>query len=255
MLSFLEIFTGIGTTDEAGLFIPTADLVGMEAGEITDTGATLEAKIAYGLLNGLYYALAEKTPLGFENSAKLDPSGAGINRFTEGITINFVRLIDLRDGSVGPVPLPISGENQGRGGLTLADCWQDCEKLGEEDATPGAGLLIPDSWIAAYGGWIPGTVDLDARSYFAGLMIALCDSLPVRTGAIASAITRKTNTSTVRVTGLSIPTEYYQAENPTSGVLSTDLPFLRLMRETFSIEWEIQTDPIAQTFEINVRAL
>jgi hypothetical protein len=255
MLTNLEIFTEAGTTVEAGVFIPTLDLMGMATDEITGAGELLEGKLAYAFLNGLHQAIQTTTPLGFPDSVKLDPSGVGPSLFTEGVTLNIIRLLDLRANTVSLLPLPVAGANAGQGKLTLADCWGASEKLAGGASTPGAGVLIPDSFISNFGGEIPSTVDSDARSYFAALMVGMVNSLSARTSAYASAIARKTNPLTIRGTGISVLDSYWQGDGPTSGLIEADLPYIRLIRETLTIEYELVLNPDNQTFEISVRTL
>ena len=74
----------------------------------------------------------------------------------------------------------------------------------------------------------------------------------LRTSSVASAITNRTNLLSDRLAGLAIPTAYYDASNPTSGILAANTPHLRLIQQTLSIEVEVQSFPLDQTQEVRV---
>ena len=128
MIEHLQILTGAGAASNDGIFIPVTDIAGMTGAEISETGITLECKLAYGFLNAIYAATALITPVGLPEPEKSDPSGAGANLFTESITIKTQRLQDLRDNSISLQTLPSTGSYMGQGGLTLEDIWPNAEK-------------------------------------------------------------------------------------------------------------------------------
>jgi hypothetical protein len=117
----------------------------------------------------------------------------------------------------------------------------------------GAGVIIPHAWIESYGGAIPANVANDAREWFAALLWGMASSLTVRTTTVSSSTTFRTNLVTNRVTGTTIPAEWYDDTNPKAKLTTADLPFVRLIQERIRIDYEILRNPLAQTFEINVR--
>jgi hypothetical protein len=248
----LEIFVTSGNTASAGVFIPLSDLLGMTTVELETTGTTLEGHLAYAFLNALHSGLKDSGSLGFPEISKLAPTGAGENRFSEGVTLNIQRLIDLRTGNIGLIPLPTTGENAGLGAVLLVDIWPNCELLLAGISTGEPGVLISHNWITAWGGTIPSVLANDARSWISAFIVALVHSLQRRTTAIPSAITRKTDTTAIRVTGSAVPQEFYDATNPLAGILETDLPYLRLIRESLTVEYEMVVNPANQTLEIYI---
>lgn len=252
MISNLQILTAVGTAAAAGLFIPTTDIAGMTGGEIANTGATLEGKLAYGFLNGFFSAVNTVNPLGFGGSDKTNPTGTGDNTYVEGIDTVILRLIDLRTGEISLPPLPLAGNFAGQGKLLLTDCWPNCQFLNTGEANPGAGLIIPNGWIGNYGGDIPATVDDDAREWFGALILALAATLTTRTTTVNSAVTFTQNLANNRVTGALIPITWYDDTNPVAQLTAADLPFIRLTQERIRIDYELITDPINQTFDVNI---
>lgn len=252
MLDSLEVFASSGNTITTGVFIPLEDLPGMTSLELSSAGTTLEGHLTYAFLNALFSGLKTTNPLGFPEASKLAPSGAGENRFSEGVTITLQRLIDIRTNSLITIPLPAIGDNSGQGGLLLVDIWPNSNLLLAGDSTGEAGVLIPHSWITAWGGEIPSVLANDVRAWFSAFVVALTHSVQRRTTAIPSAITRKTDTTAIRVTGGSVPQEFYDSTNPLTGIVEADLPYLRLIRESFTIEYEMIVNPSNQTLEINV---
>jgi hypothetical protein len=248
----LQILTTAGTATAAGVFVPVTDIAGMSSGEITDTGATLEGKLAYGFLNSFFSAISTVNPLGFEDSDKTNPTGTGDNTYIEGIETVIQRLIDLRTGEISLPPLPLAGNFAGQGKLLLTDCWPNCEFIAAEGESAGAGVIIPNDWVSNYGGDIPATVDDDGREWFGALILALASTLTVRTATVNSAVTFAQNLVTNRVTGALIPATWYNDTNPQARLTAADLPFVRLTQERIRIDYELITNPIVQTFEVNI---
>lgn len=255
MLQNIQILTGATTANADGVFIPVADIAGLSGAEISETGATLEGKLAYGFLNGLFSALGLVAPLGFAEFDKTSPAGTGDNLYTEGVEITFQRLIDLRTGQVGLPTLPDKGTHLGQGKLLLTDVWENCALIADGAMSSGAGVIVPNAWIESYGGAIPANVASDAREWFAALLFGMANTLTVRTATVNSAVTFRTILATNRVTGAAIPTEWYDDTNPKADLTAADLPFVRVIQERVRIEYEILTNPLAQTFEINVRTV
>jgi hypothetical protein len=252
MIENLQILTTAGTVTAAGVFVPVTDIAGMTTGEITDTGATLEGKLAYGFLNNFFAAITTVLPLGFGESDKSAPAGIEDNIYTEGIETVILRLIDLRTGEIALPPLPFTGNFAGQGKLLLSDCWPNCELVAMGENTDGAGVIIPHSWVGAYGGTIPADVDEDARAWWTALILALAETLPVRTTTVSSGVTFAQNLATNRVTGVPIPATWFAEANSMAQLTAADLPYVRLTQERIRIDYELKANPIAQTFEVNI---
>lgn len=248
----LEIFPTTGTASSDGIFLPLTDLVGMVAGDLSETGVLLEGKLTYAFLNSLFDTIALLTPLALPSPEKGDPVGTGTEKYTESITLRIQRFLDLRTNTTYLPTLPNTGSYAGQGGLTIADIWPGAAKVAAAGETGEAGVLIPDSWVSGYGGAIPSTVDSDSRSWVAAFINAVDHTIAVRSTTVASSITRKTDPNTIRPLGVAIPADFYDATNPTSGIAAADLPYLRLVQESITIDYELLTDSDAQTFEVNV---
>ena len=253
--SFFDTSVNAGSSNgiTQGIFIPFSVLAGLESSELaTLDEQTKEGKVIYGLLNSLYTALATPPPLGITSVAKSNPSGTATNRSTEAIGLTFQWVQDLSTNSFYPPPLPSIGINAGLGGMALETIFPGCQKTTNEGAIPGAGIVISAADIAIYGGAHPSSVSSDARDWIAGLFGLLVTNAALRTTSTASAITAKTNPLTTRVTGLQIPSVWYDATAPISGLLATDIPHLRIIQDAFTITYEYENDPLAQTFEVRV---
>jgi len=236
----------------AGVFIPVADLAGLTQAELSQTGATREGKVIYGLLNSVYAGLAEIASLGLVNLTKSDPSGTGVNRFTESISLSVQWLLDLSSRSFSSIPRPSIGAEAGKGKVTLADIWPDAEIILPEGAISGPGVLLADSLLTTYGASELTVTTDDARDWIGALFAAMVANATVRTATVASGITTRTNPLTIRGTGATIPASWFDATNPVTGILAADVPHLRVFQETYSIEYELETNPDTQTLEIRV---
>jgi hypothetical protein len=238
-----------------GVFIPVADLAGLTQAELSETGATREGKVIYGLLNSIYAGLAEIASLGLVNLTKSDPSGTGVNRFTESISLSVQWLLDLSSRSFSSIPLPITGSESGKGKVALEDIWPDAEIVTAEGSISGPGVLLADSLLTTYGASeLTATTD-DARDWIGALFAVIIANATVRTSTVASAITTRTNPLTIRGTGVTIPASWFDATNPVTGILAADVLHLRVFQETYSVEYELQTNPETQTVEIRVATL
>ncbi|QHV00008.1 hypothetical protein [Synechocystis sp. CACIAM 05] len=236
----------------AGVFIPLADLPGMALAELSTTGATLDSHQVYSLLNSIYSALAQVPSLGIINLVKSAPVGTGPDKFTEGVGLTLQFLLNLQAGTLTTIPLATIGSEAGIGAVYLADIWPDCEKVAAEGAISGAGFLIPDSWIENYGATAIASVETDARRWIGALMAGIISSISPRTTTLSTAIITRTNPATLRMTGFAIPAGWYDATNPITGIASTDISKLRVVQETYLIEYEMAVNPDTQTLEVNI---
>ncbi len=233
-----------------GVFIPIANLQGITAGELANnqTDILWEGKIIYGLVNQLFARLTGLSPLGIVSITKGSPSGTGTNRFTE--TVSFITqfIQDYSTRTFYPVPLPPSTV----GKASIADIFPNASLVTDGGAISGAGILFPHSLANTYGAVTPSSVSVDSRDWIFAIMHAAIVESTLRTSSVASAITNRTNLLNNRVAGLAIPTTYYDASNPTSGILAANTPHLRLIQETLSLEYEVESFPLDQTQEIRV---
>jgi hypothetical protein len=248
-----DAYTEAGTATNAGVFIPVADLPGLTEAELATTGTELEGNLIYGILNALYTTLAPMTTLGIVSLAKGNPSGTGTNRFTESIGFGFQRVINFSAGTVGPLPLPTIGTEAGRGSVQIADVFPSAEIVAQSGAISGAGVVVPDTLITPYGGQAKATTEEDSRDWIGAIMAAIASGVTVRSSTVASAISSRTLPAGIRPTGVAIPPTWYDATNPITGISSASLPYVRVIQETITIEYEILIDPENQTVSLSNR--
>lgn len=246
------VVAGGGNGVIGGTYIPLADLPGMALAELSTTGTALDSHQTYSLLNSIYSAVANLNSLGIVNLSKTSPVGTGPNLFTEGVGLTMQYLLDLQAGTMGTIPLATIGTEAGMGAVYLSDIWPYCEKVSAEGEIDGAGILIPDSWIAGYGGGNIAAVDEDCRGWIGALMRGLLANLSVRSSTTATAIITRTNPNGIRMTGFAIPASWYDATNPLTGITSADLGHVRIVQESYLVEYEMAVNPESQTLEINV---
>lgn len=246
------VTAGLDNGVNAGIFIPVADLAGLTQAELTETGTTREGKVIYGILNTLYSALAPIASLGLVGLTKSEPSGTGTNRYTETISLSMQWLINLSSHSVSSVPLPTIGTEAGKGAVSAEDIWPNCALSVADGSISGAGIVVKNSSLADYGGLALTTTADDARQTLAALFAGIIATCTLRTSTVASAITTKTNPLTTRGTGVTIPAAWYDPTNPVTGLTQADIPMVRIFQDSYSLTYELETNPDQQTVEIRV---
>lgn len=233
----------------AGVFIPVADLPGISDGEfaVNQSAILKEGKAIYGLSNAIYSGLSALSALTGLTITKGNPSGTGVNRFTESFTLVFQWLTNFSTRNFDPVPL----NNNELGKVTIANIFPTAELIQAEGEIPEEGLLIPFSITNTYGGDLPVNTTTDARDWIYAVFLAMVAESTLRTTSVESAITNRSNLLTQRVAGLLIPANYYGSE-PITGLLAADLPHSRIFTDTLLIEYEVETNPQTQTVEVKV---
>jgi hypothetical protein len=259
MSSFVTFYPQSVAADEsngvvAGVFIPVTDLPGIATGEFATNQSDIlkEGKAVYGLVNALYSKLSALSPLGIANLTKSNPSGTGPNTFTESLSFTFQWIQDLSTRTFYPVPLPTIGSNSGVGKVAIETVFPNATLVTANGAIPGEGMLFTHTMANKYGAVTPANKSNDARDWIYSIFLAAIAESTLRTSTTASAITNRTNLLTNRVTGATIPAAWYDATNPTSGILSADIPTLRIIQDALSLEYEVETNPETQTVEVKV---
>jgi hypothetical protein len=248
-----NVFAGSGTASNAGIFIPLADLPGLSQSELATTGSTLEANLVYAMLNALYSAMAPMTILGIANLNKSQPAGTGTGRFSEAIGFAYQRLINFKLGTVGAIPIAVTGTEAGMGSLTIEDIFPGAAIVSQGGAITGAGIVVPSSLVSDYGASTINNIDDDARAWVGALLPAIAAGVTVRSATVESAITSRTLISGIRSTGVSIPAAWYDAANPLTNISAADLPWLRVIQDQVTIEYEMAIDADTQTLSLSVR--
>lgn len=248
-----DVYTQSGTATNAGIFIPLVDLPGLSQSELATTGNTLEANLVYAMLNALYSAMAPMTILGIVNLNKSQPSGTGTGRFSESVGFAYQRLVNYKMGTVGVIPLPTFGSEAGRGKIQADDVFPSAAVATQGGNIPGSGIVVPHSLVSDYGGGSLGSVTADARAWIGALQMAIAAGVTVRSATVESAITSRTLISGIRSTGVSIPAAWYDAANPLTNISAADLPWLRVIQDQVTIEYEMAIDADTQTLSLSVR--
>lgn len=221
-----------------GVFIPYASIQGIGSTEFANTQSQIlkECKAVYGIANAMVTKLALIPASVGITVKKSNPTGTGLNRFKETVTMTFEWLNDLTNHSVNPVPLNATND----GLVSIANIFANTSLVEDGDAIPGIGLLFPNSIANQYGATSPVNVNNDARDWLYALFLAMVANIPVRSTSVQSAITSVTNLLTTRLTGITIPATYYGTA-PTTGIDGDNLAPFRLLSESLLIEYEVQT--------------
>lgn len=245
----LEYFDAAGNAVADGVFIPVANLPGVQAAELAagEPANTKESKVALALLNAISANLPASV-IGL-TLAKGSPTGAGADVLNLPYTCSWQRLINLSSDGVDVVPVPTTGANTGVGGVNLTTIFAGAVKVAAGGAVAGAGVVIPSANLDAYSPISHADINpaADSREWLMGQLDALASNITRRAAGVASAVVTATTGS---LGSAAIPAAYYAATDPTSGIASADLPKLGLI--TRSNAWSIQVtlNQSTQAFEV-----
>jgi hypothetical protein len=246
MISF-EQFDAAGTATDAGLFIPVADLPGVDAAELDGTTAGSD-KAVLALLNVFYNTLS---PTAFDklgiSVAKPNPTGQGSDLIAQNYSMVVDYLVDHEAQAIEMIPVPTTGTQDGVGAIALADLFPTAAAVAAAGATT-AGIVIPNDELAGYGAPLAASIPADARGYLSSLYHYIVGEADVRSADTASAITAKTRGA---ATGFTPPPAWTQATNPVSGIAAADLIKRSFFRTTLSITVQLLLDQETQTFDVN----
>lgn len=248
-----------------GIYIPIADLPGMTAEELATTEAAnrKEGKTVFSLIQKIHSYLFVNTgtlslTTSISNPSVVSPSLIAV---TYNLAVNYLTNVALGTNSM--IPPASVGVYSGIGDISLRDIFPNCIKVASTSNTAdasgigaaGAGVLISSADLATYGflNDVPGStistlnITSDNRYAIAAIYQAICDgNVGVRSTTNASGIT-KVNISNATVT--SIPTSYYSASNPVSGISSSNLDHLSITSRTYSVTFELVL--LMEVLEIN----
>jgi len=248
----VQYLSAPGNSAQAGLFIPADNLHGVGAGELNSgNSALLEAKFLYGFFNSLLAAYTANPPLGLISFTK-SVSDGGTNIFRESVALTFQWVLDYKENSVYPLPIPTAGTYNGVGALSCQDVWPDSELIVLGGGCPGEGVVIYHSLATEYGGTIPASETADARDWIFGAALGIVAGATLRSSTVASAVRTATSFSRQRLTGATFPDTYAAAANPLTDLSASDLPHLRLIQEAVSLEMELEVNTQTQTLEVRV---
>jgi hypothetical protein len=248
----IEYFDGIGAVVAAGVFIPVADLPGLEGAELAAAAADKESKVALALINQIYETLS---PTAFDKlgwaTSKGTPAPVGVDLINQSYSFTATYVTDLGAGTVGQIPVPGSGDNADVGKFGLVDIFANATKIAAAANTTGAGIVITGADVEAYGAaYADLTIGAgeDNRDWIAALLNHMAVDATLRTASVASAITTASRGTPV---GVAPAPALTAASNPTSGLAAADLPKVILSSITYGLTVQLSLDQATQSFDVN----
>lgn len=248
-----------------GIYIPIADLPGMDAAELATSVSENEkqGKTIYSITLAVNNYLSANTNTLGESMTVANPIVVGTDLLKQSYSLVVDYLVDVSQGLVQMIPTPTSGVYLGIGDFSLTDVFPTIFTVPSTDNTAdasgigaaGAGVLISTDDLDTYGffndvlGSDITTINItaDNRYALASIFQSICDgNVAVRTTSIASGITA---ISISDASTQAIPTTYTQATNPLSGISDDDRDHVSFSRRTYTITFELSTVPA--NFEIN----
>ena len=239
------------------LFIPVADLPGVNAAELAagESTANKEAKAILGLWNQLFNIASPAAfgRLGLTVTKSTPAGGGSADLVNLTFSSTAQRLVNLASNSIAVVPVPTAGANSGVGDFALTDIFPGAAKVAAAAATGGAGVAIPWTLIEAFGGAAYAGADIaagnDNRMELFALLESIANGATPRAADAESAIITRTLSAPASAT---IPVNYYQAADPVAGVVQADLAKLGLLSRTTALTIQVALNQTTQVFEVNV---
>lgn len=253
------------TLDFVGLYIPLADLPGMDAIELatSESENRKQGKVVYSIVQAIYEYLSVNTSVLSLVSRIGNPTIVSSTVITLNYTLTTDYLVNVSSGKNTMIPVPPSGVYSGIGEASLRDIFPNCFKVTSTNNTTdasgidaaGAGVLVSSADLATYGFFndvedstiTTLNITADNRYAIASIMQCICDgNVNIRSSSTASGITA---TSIASATVVTIPATYYANTNPLTGILSVNLDHLSITRRAYSITFELNLEP--SVLEIN----
>jgi hypothetical protein len=182
------------------------------------------------------------------------PNTASVN-YTYGLTLQLHEILGS-GGSLAPLPVPSAGANSGVGEIAFTDIFPNAVKVSAA-ADPGeSGVLIETASVEAFGGPSHAALTLSADSrMLLGCMfryLAVSDDLPLRSGAVASAVTTK---GAPNFSSFILPTAATAATDPTTELLAANLPRTVLIQQAASLTFNLTASAPAPTLELELNSV
>jgi hypothetical protein len=250
-------FNAAGTSTNAGIFIPIADLPGVTSSELNpaNSAPSTQANAVFGLLKQVYSVISPSSfaALGYSVGNSEAKPGVGLTTRTYSLTAQY--LSDLNALSVAPIPVPGSGSNSGVGKFSITDVFPSAALVAASGSVSGAGIVIETSPLNNYGAPLQASLNpvsgQDNRNWFAALFNWMTDGgLTARVpGTTTSAITAA-NRSTP--SAASLPVNATASSNPTTGITSSQLNSIVVNSITYTISIETIDNQSSDSFSVNV---
>ena len=256
----LEYFDAAGTATADGVFIPIANLPGLDAVELAaaEPIETKESKVLLALLNQIYDTISPTafSALGLTMSKSTPTGGGAADLVNLSFGSTWQKLVNLDTDTVSAIPVPTAGANVGLGDFGVADIFAGAAKVDAAEAVAGAGVVINTSGLTPYSSLSHADLTVaageDNRGWFMALVDHMATDTNVRSAAIATGITAATRGN---VGAQVIPADFTAATDPTTGISSTDLPKLGLITRTLSWTIQVALNQATQLFEVNAVTL
>lgn len=248
-----------------GLYIPVADLPGMDAVELatTESENRKQGKVVFSLVQKIFGYLSVNTNILSLRMTIGNPSIVSSSLITLSYSLIVDYLTNVSSGKNSMIPVPTAGVYSGIGETSLRDIFPNCFKVvgtgNTADASgigaAGAGVLISTSDLANYGFYndvedstlTTLNITADNRYAIASFMQSICDgNVTIRSNSTASGITSVSVTPASIVT---IPVTYYANTNPVTNISSANLDHQSITRRSYSISFELNLEP--SVLEIN----
>jgi hypothetical protein len=245
----LEFFDAAGSCAAEGVFIPVADLPGVQAAELAaaQPANTKESKVILALLNALSTGIPATT-LGL-TAVKGSPAGAGADVLNCPFTFTWQRVLNLANNETTPAPVPVAGANAGIGDVALVDIFPNSAKVAAAGAVAGAGVVINTAQLQNYSAITQATINpaADSRDWIMALMDAISTDSTVRSATVASGVVSRTRGT---IGAATIPAAWTATTAPASGLDAADLPVLGLVTRSNAVAVQVALNQITQVFEV-----
>lgn len=248
-----------------GLYIPIADLPGMDAAELAlaESSNRKEGKVVFSIVQKIFQYLSVNTNVLSLRMSIGNPAIISSSLIALSYSLIVDYLTNVSAGTNSMVPVPSVGVYSGIGDVSLREIFPNCFKVASTANTAdasgigasGAGVLVSTEDLSQYGFFndvadstlTTLNITADNRYAIASIMQCICDgNISIRSSSTASGIT---STLVSAASTAVMPINYYANTNPLTSISAANLDHLSITRRTYSITFELTLDP--QVLEIN----
>lgn len=247
-----SVTAGAANGVKAGVYVPIANLPGIQADELADSEAAnvKESKVLKAVAHALYAAISK------ENSGLLGLSAAassGANSFTQfELTYTFTvqYLGNIPGKEISQIPLPTKGSNMMSDKQSIKEVFPNASVVADDGAISGEGIVIETSTFSGYEDIAVTAVDsADDRDYLGALIRTLPNFTAQRSEITASAMT---SFSLLDATTTFLDADATDETNPTTGIDPDDLSKIAPISLTTSLSIEVLANYVTEKFDVNV---
>lgn len=249
----ISVITSAANLADDAVTIPLSTLnsFGLASGEYANTAVGVQRAI-FSALKAIQ-AESFAGVVGLTKPANVAQATAGVNvlNSTFSLTETLVGNLSTTPNTLGVIPLPSTGTNNGVGGLALGDIFAGVDVQASGTSVTNQ-LVIPTEDLAFYGAVLTPSTDVasgaDNRKIIASLFYFLASdsSVSVRTASVQSAITARS----VSVPAIgTLPVNALAATNPTTGLDSADR--LIAIASTMTVTFQQVVNQATETVDVN----